>query len=134
MIPHCPDLEDTEIQRLPLTEPQSDGSAKSKQPTGGDFLSLSLSPSLFLAQNLFLLQPASSTAHLMMVKTGMENLEVKQSRSQSKAARWLSERARHKRPCVTGFCLYEKSRLGPSTETESRGARGWEEGKWRVTA
>ena len=58
--------------------------------------SSSLSPSLFLAQNLFLLQPAGSTAYLMMVKTGMENLEVKHSRSQSKTARWLSERARHK--------------------------------------
>ena len=132
MIPHCPDLEDTGIQRPPPQSPSLMAPQKVNSPSVS--LPLSLSPSLFLAQNLFLLQPAGSTAHLMMVKTGMENLEVKHSRSQSKTARWLSERAIHKRPRVTRFCLYEKSRLGPSTEIESRGARGWEEGKWRVTA
>ena len=108
MIPHCPDLEDTGIQRPAPQSPSLMAPQKVNSPSVS--LPLSLSPSLFLAQNLFLLQPAGSTAHLMMVKTDMENLEVKHSRSHSKTARWLSERARHKGH-VTGFCLYEKSRL-----------------------
>ena len=39
--------------------------------------------------------------------------------------------ARHKKPQIVWFCLYEMPRIGKSIETESRlvVAKEWEEGK-----